>query len=247
NGLPVGAVELTVDALGQAFLRGTVPTASDRDAMTQKVAAVPGISRVVNLLAVANEAPGAPSGPNDQPPPPPTPVPPVVPVPPVPDQSVPAPAVIDAADPVAERVSAAIRRRPALKDVRPQVTTRDGVVRLEGRVPTAYEAMLVFRAAQQTPGVRDVEDRLTFDLPQDEEPNPLATKARPEDAEPYLLHRIRRQVGELAHVDQVRLGGDRLEVVGTVTRDDDIPRVEATLRSIPLLRGLKLETRFLRD
>jgi hypothetical protein len=111
-------------------------------------------------------------------------------------------------------------------------------------VPTAYEAMLAFRAAEQTPGVREVNDRLTFDLPDVDRPNPLRQKGRPEDLEPYLMAHVRRQVGDLAHVDRVEVRGDTVEVRGTVVRADDAARVEAALRSIPLLRGFRLEPNF---
>jgi hypothetical protein len=107
--------------------------------------------------------------------------------------------------------------------------------------------MLAFRAAQQTPGVRDVVDKLEFPVPDADQPNPLRTKGRPSDVEPYLLAQIRRQVGDLAHVDTVHVRGDTLEIRGTVARAEDTPRVEATLRSIPLLRGFRLEPDFVTD
>ena len=50
---------------------------------------------------------------------------------------------------------------------------------------SAFEAMIVYRAAQQTPGVREVVDRLEFDVPDEDHPNPLLQKGRPEDLEPY--------------------------------------------------------------
>ena len=137
--------------------------------------------------------------------------------------------------------------RPALAGFSLRVTTREGVATLSGRVPSAYEAMLAYRATQQTPGVREVVDRLEFPIPDVDHPNPLREKGRPEDVEPYLLAQIRRQLGDLAHVDQVHVRGDALEVRGTVTRADDIPRVEAALRSTPVLRGFRLEPSFPTD
>lgn len=150
-------------------------------------------------------------------------------------------------DPLTRNVAESIARRPALAAAPLKVTSRDGVVTLSGQLPSSYEAMLAFRAAQQTPGVRDVIDRLQFPIPDVDRPNPLRDKGRPDDVEPYLLAQVRRQLGDLAHVDQVRVRGDALEIRGTVTRADDVPRVEAALRSIPLLRGYRLEPSFPTD
>jgi hypothetical protein len=121
---------------------------------------------------------------------------------------------------------------------------RDGLAELSGRVPSVYEAMLAFRAVEQTPGVRDVVDRMAFDVPNDETKNALLEKGRPQDIEPYLTAQIRRQVGDLAHVEPVRLRGDTLEIHGTIARADDRPRLDAILRSIPVLRGFRLESVF---
>ncbi len=104
--------------------------------------------------------------------------------------------------------------------------------------------MIAFRAAQQTPGVRDVIDKLEYPLPDIDQVNPLAAKGRPEDVEPYLLSQVRRQCGDLAHVDQLHLRGNTVDIIGTVSSADDLPRVEAALRSIPLLRGFRLEPQF---
>jgi hypothetical protein len=120
------------------------------------------------------------------------------------------------------------------------VSTRDGVAYVSGKVPTVYEAMLAFRAVQQTPGVREVDDRLEFTVPDGEAKNPLIQKGRPEDVEPYLAAQIRRQAGDLAHIDLVRVHGATLEVRGTLTRADDRPRLDAILRSMPVLRGFHL-------
>lgn len=248
-------VQMTLDANGVATLRGRVPTLAARVAIGQEVARVRGISQVVNLLDVGPPASG-PADP-DTPPPPPTPARPAAPsnpsTPPPPRPGLGAEdlspvdraaAPIDV-DPLGRRVSEALARRPALRDAGTiQVSARDGVVTLTGRTPSAYEAMLAFRAAQQTPGVRDVVDRIEFPLPDVDQTNPLRAKARPDDLEPYLLSHVRRQLGDLAHVDQIRVRGETLEIHGTVARAGDTPRVEAALRSIPLLRGFRLESQF---
>jgi hypothetical protein len=132
-------------------------------------------------------------------------------------------------------------KRPGLVNLPIRVTIHDGIVTLSGNVPTVYEAMLAFRAVQQTPGVREVYDRLEFVVPDGERRNPLIEKGRPEDVEPYLLAQIRRHVGDLAHVDQVRLRGDALEIRGTILHAEDRPRFEAILRSMSVLRGFHLE------
>ena len=69
-------------------------------------------------------------------------------------------------------------------------------------------------------------------------------KGRPEDVEPYLAAQIRRQVGDIAHIDAVRARGDALEVRGTLGREEDRGRLDAILRSMPLLRGFKVESSF---
>jgi hypothetical protein len=249
SGLADNPIELTLDTQGVAVLRGNVPTLADRVAVGQEVARTPGITQVVNLLQVTGNVPA----PTDVPPPPPTPA-----VPPAPAPAPRAPAA-NAGQPaegapiavdgevLTRRVADALGRRPALAALPLRVATRAGVATLSGRVPSSYEAMLAFRAAQQTPGVREVVDRLEIPLPDVGAPNPLREKGRPEDVEAYLLAQIRHQVGDLAHVDQVHLQGDSLEVRGTVTRADDTPRVEAALRSIPLLRGFRLEPSFLAE
>jgi CBS domain-containing protein len=124
------------------------------------------------------------------------------------------------------------------------VAVTDGVVTLSGQVPSAYDAMLVYRAAQQTPGVREISDKLEFVVPNADTRNPLIDKGRPDDVEPYLQAQIRRQVGDLAHVDRVRMQGDGLVVTGTLGREEDRPRVEAILRSMPVLRGFHLQQEF---
>jgi hypothetical protein len=118
----------------------------------------------------------------------------------------------------------------------------DSTVTLSGRVPTAYEAMIVYRAAQQTPGVRDVIDRLEFTVPDEDHPNPLVEKGRPEDLEPFLASQIRRHVGDLAHIDRIQAQGDMIDIRGTLGEGQDRERLLAILRSIPVLRGFRVET-----
>jgi hypothetical protein len=245
-----GTIEMTIDPRGFAVLRGTVPTLEDLIAIGQKIAQTQGVSEVLNLLTVA---PGIASA-SETPPPPPQPALNVRPQPPAP-QPAPAPeaertaprpgiAVDREGGDLAQRLGQALARRPALANLPIKVTVHDGVASLSGSVPTVYEAMLAFRAVQQTPGVREVLDRLEFVVPDGERKNPLLDKGRPEDVEPYLLAQVRRHVGDLAHVDQLRLRGDRLEIHGTLPLAEDQPRFEAILRSIPILRGFQLEPIF---
>jgi hypothetical protein len=236
-----GTIEMTLDQQGVATLRGTVGSLADRVAIGQKIAQTPGIAQVINLLKVGSIA-------SETPPPPPQPAeipavrPPAAPREAEPqDLPTPAPVAVDRGD-LAGRVAQALTKRPALAGVPIKVTTRDSVVYLTGQVPTVYEAMLAFRAAQQTPGVRDIDDRLKFVVPDGERKNPLLQKGRPEDVEPYLAAQIRRQVGDLAHIDQVRLQGENLEIRGTIRRQDDRPRLDAILRSMPVLRGFRFAT-----
>jgi hypothetical protein len=141
------------------------------------------------------------------------------------------------------RIDRAIQDRPELTGKAIKVALRDGVAYLSGKVPTVFEAMLAYRAVQQTPGVNAIVDSLEFLVPDGSTPNPLL-RANTEDVEPYLEAQIRRQVGDVAHLDRVRLQGDQLQIVGTLERADDRPRVEAILRSMPLLRGFKMLPEF---
>jgi hypothetical protein len=121
---------------------------------------------------------------------------------------------------------------------------RDGVATLSGKVPTVYEAMLTFRVVEQTPGVHEVIDRLEFVVPDGERQNPLIRQGRPEDVEPYLFAQIRRNIGDLAHIDRVRVVGDTIELRGTLVHGEDRPRLDAILRSIAVLRGFRIEPHF---
>jgi hypothetical protein len=142
------------------------------------------------------------------------------------------------------RVADALARRTPLAGLPIAVQSRGDVVTLTGKVPSAYEAMLVYRTVEQIPGVREIADQLKFQVPDENHPNPLRQKGRPEDLEPYLTSQIRRHVGELAHVDRVRVRGDILEIQGMLPDGEDPNRVQAILRSMPLLRDFRLEPVF---
>jgi osmotically-inducible protein OsmY len=255
--LPANTVEMTIDPLGVAVLRGSVPTETDKIDIARQLAQKPGVTKIINEL---NVVPGPSQGQNpfnDQPPPPPTPSEakprpeavepggiPIQPTP-VPPTEMPRPARRPALpDGMPGRLDRAIQSRPELAGQAVKVTIRDGVASLSGSVAGAYEAMLAFRAVQQTPGVKDIDDSLRFVVPDGTTPNPLLVKGKPEDIEPYLEAQIRRQVGDTAHLDRVRLQGDELQVQGTLDRAEDKARVEAILRSMPVLRGIKIVPEF---
>ncbi len=248
-------VEMTLDPRGVAVLRGSVPTMRDRIGVGQKVARMEGVTEVINLIEVREDAnqPNTPRPGGDAPPPPPTPASDLQrPAPMAPAQNSPSPPAKpalatgtgdDAA--LARRLAQSLLRRPALVGLNIQSSVRDGVAYISGKVPTALEAMLAFRAAQQTVGIHEIVDRLEFAVPDGQSPNPLIAKGRPEDVEPYLEAQIRRQIGDKAHIDRVRVTGDRIELRGTVTSARDQPRIEAILRSMPLLRGFSLDATLL--
>jgi osmotically-inducible protein OsmY len=269
--LAPNTVEATIDPMGVAILRGTVGTIEDKIGVEIRLAQTPGISQIINRVdvdpRVAKTSPVATTrpAPSDDPPPPPTPstarpvatliepgglpIPPT-PQPPTPSQpgANPAPAPTQPSAPATRpgmlgRIDRAIQDRPELTGKAIKIAVRDGVAYVSGKVPTVYEAMLTFRSVQQTPGVNAVVDSLEFLVPDGSAPNPLL-RANAEDVEPYLEAQIRRQVGDVAHLDRVRLQGDQLQVTGTLERGDDRPRVEAILRSMPLLRGFKMAPEF---
>ncbi len=248
--LPNDAVEMTVDPRGVAVLRGTVATQRDKIAIAEKAATLDGVTDVVNLLRVGGSIALSPPQRlrRDVPPPPPEPDPPAGPdpVPPVPQPAAPmsgkTPNESEADhSSISQRVNAALERRPILKGTPIQVEVRQGVATLTGEVPSVFEAMTAYRAVQQTVGVTSVVDRLRFAVPDDQHPNPLVERGRPQDVEPYLLAQIRRQVGEQAHMDRVEVSGDRARVHGTVTRETDRERITAVLRSMPVLRGFQVQ------
>jgi len=249
-GKPVnGQLQLTVDEFGQVSLSGLVGSEEDKRLIEQEAMSVPGVTRVASDLQVVDRR---------TPPPPPRPVDgrPVeldrpVPPPPPPAAEIPAPpaeaapsAPARARGPLAARVQEAIRRRPALAGLPIEVQIAGGVATLSGKVPSAYEDMMAFRAVQQTAGVREVDDRLEFPLPDEDHPNPLRSKGRPDDLEPYLLHQVRRHVGDSAHVDRVRVKNDAVQVRGVLAPGEAPARLEALLRSIPLLREFRVEADF---
>jgi osmotically-inducible protein OsmY len=250
-----GTVELTVDIAGHVLLRGSVASEETARQIIEAARTVPGVASVTSELTVVPRR-----APAESPPPPPLPVP----GPPTPENRVPKtdsapPTVLPlhpraapaAAAPTAldfqalsRRVVAALERRPQAAELPVKVRSSDGVVTLSGQVPSAYEAMLVYRAAEQTPGAREIVDRLEFTVPDENHPNPLLQKGRPEDIEPYLTSQIRRHVGDLAHIDSVRAHGNLIELKGTLQHPGDHDRLMATLRSIPVLHGFRLEPEF---
>lgn len=254
-----GQLQLTVDMSGQVFLSGVVASERDRRIIEEEARNTPGVTRVISELKVESRR-------SETPPPPPQPVvrgePDVAPSgpapaaaqsrpaaaakPPTTAQQTPGPRKADLViardpQPLTRRIADALSRRATLKDLPIAVQTRDGVATISGKVPSAYEAMMVYRTVEQTPGVRDVVDQLQFQVPDENHPNPLRQKGRPEDIEAYLSAQVRRHLGDLAHIERVRVRGDILEVRGTLQNSDDRERALAILRSIPLLRDFRLE------
>jgi osmotically-inducible protein OsmY len=261
---PKGQIELTVDASGQVFLRGVVTSEEAAREIVAAARSVPGVTRVESDLQV-QVMPRRAEG--EDPPPPPEPVvgapaperpalpPPARRVPPAQEPVVVAerpaaantgPAGLDS-QVLTHRVISALERKPLAARLPVKVRSNEAVVTLTGAVPSAYEAMIAFRAAEQTPGVRDVVDRLEFVVPDEDHPNPLLQKGRPEDLEPYLASQIRRHVGDLAHIDRIRARGNVLELRGSLLSAQDRDRLLAILRSIPVLYGFRLETEFTED
>ncbi len=113
------------------------------------------------------------------------------------------PAALDSQE-LTRRVVGALEGRPVSATLPVKVRSFGGTVTLSGKVPTAYEAMVVYRAVQQTPGVDDIVDMLEFTVPDENNANPLVRLGRPEDVEPYLAAQIRRHVGELARLEGIR-------------------------------------------
>jgi osmotically-inducible protein OsmY len=251
-----GQVDVSVDMAGQVFLRGSVINSEAAREIEDAARSVPGVTGVFSQLEVIPRradaettppppvpmpGPAGPDGPG--PAKAPSPDPEIVPVRP---RLAPAAAVPTALDSQAlsRRVVGSLERRPIAAELPVKVRSADGVVTLSGQVSSAYQAMIVYRAAQQTPGVREIIDRLEFTVPDEDHPNPLVQKGRPEDIEPYLASQIRRHVGDLAHIDRVQARGDLLELRGTTQNAADQERLQAILRSIPVLHGFRLETKF---
>lgn len=249
--LPPNTVEMTIDPRGVAVLRGNVPTLADRTRVGQELAGTEGVTEIVNLLET-NAEPGAPRPRNldDTPPPPPTPANASAnrarPMEPSARPITPDARPVDGnikVNPIEARATKALQRVPELRGVGLRLKSSDGgVVSLSGRVAGVKEAMLAFRAVQTTPGVSAVVDSLEFPSPDESHRNPLTHDVASEEVEPYLVAQLGRHLGELAHIDRLVASGDRLEIKATLDRDDDRARTEAILRSLPLLRGFKLET-----
>ena len=253
---------------GQVHLSGVVASELDKQIIEDEAGNTPGVSQVFSDLHVAAQTQPT----SETPPPPPQPVlrpdvqdrpnpprseviaQPLRPEPkaalaPRPDAEPRKPVTPDLAmardgQRLTRRVADSLARRAPLAGLPISVQSRGDVVTLAGKVPSAYEAMLAYRTVEQTPGVREIADQLQFQVPDENHPNPLRQKGRPEDLEPYLTSQIRRHVGELAHVDRVRVRGDILEIQGTLPDGDDPNRLQAILRSMPLLRDFRLEPVF---
>ncbi|HEX3448183.1 MAG TPA: BON domain-containing protein [Isosphaeraceae bacterium] len=254
-----GQVEISVDELGGVFLRGIVASEQAGREIEDAARSVPGVTAVTSQFQTvprrvqADEAPPpappvpmpGPSASEEREPQPSSAAAPAI-VPSRPKPTAAAPLALDA-QPLTRRIVGALERRSQVGELPVKVRSTDGVVTLSGRVPSAYEAMLVYRAAQQTPGVTDIIDRLEFTVPDENHANPLLQKGRPEDIEPYLASQIRRHVGDLAHVDRIQVRGDSIDLRGTLQNAGDLDRLLAILRSIPLLHGFRLETDFKAD
>jgi hypothetical protein len=247
-----GQVEIRVDELGQVFLRGVVASEEARREIEETVRSVPGVTRVETQFQVqprreSDDVPPppepvlAPSAPEPAPPPAPA-----IPRSPKAGTGSASPTALDSSE-LSRRIVAAIRRRGAAAELAVKVRSSDGVVTLSGPVPSAYEAMLVYRAAQQTPGVKQIVDQLEFPVPDEDHPNPLVQKGRPEDVEPYLASQIGRHLGDFAQLDRIQAHGSRLELRGSLRHPDDRDRLMAILRSMPLLSGFQIEPTFTSD
>ena len=258
--IPDGTIDMEIDGNGIATLRGAVPSLNERLAIGQRVAQTAGVSQVINLLTIkpslSKLGTGTGNANANNPPPPPVPV-----DGPAIEPAAVSPAIVSTprsatvtprsgAKPdatgdnaVTDRATRALADRAAVIGAPVQVKVRDGVAQLSGKVGSVYEAMLAYRSVQQTPGVRSIDDRLEFPVPDGTNgSNPLIDKGRPEDVEPYLEAQIRRQVGDIAHIDRLRLQADVLDLRGTLARTEDRDRFDAILRSMPLLRGYQVHT-----
>jgi hypothetical protein len=185
--------------------------------------------------------------PAGNPPPPPPPPRPPVPMPPAP--GVPTTAAVASLllrpGSIESRINQALRRAlPADVADQVQVNMSGDVATLAGAVPSVYEAMLAFRAVETTPGVSSLVDRLRFPLPEPGGQNPLITRARPQDVEPYLKAQLERHLGDQAQVDQVRVQADLLQIEGAVPEANTRDRVLAIVRSLPILRGYRIDPNF---
>ena len=194
---PIGKLEIRVNPLGQVFLSGVVASEEAQRRSKKRPAACPESTRVESQFQVQ---PRRAEG--EMPPPPPQPLlgpnaaepepqrmPPPAPVrAPKLNPANPAPAALDSAD-LTGRVLAALGRRPIAAALPVKVRSKNGAVTLTGRVPSAYEAMIVYRAAQQTPGVTEIVNQLEFPVPDEDHANPLVSRRGPKTWSPIWLHR----------------------------------------------------------
>ena len=252
--IPDGTIDMVIDGTGVATIRGGVPSAGERQAIATRISQMSGVNRVINLLTIKpalgkiNQL--------DNPPPPPVAAEATAPAnaaAPTPIVSAPATSAANTAparpgevatdNALTDRATRGLADRAATIGSPVRVKVRDGVAQLTGKVGSVYEAMLAYRTVQQTPGIRSVDDRLEFPVPDGSNgSNPLIEKGRPDDVEPYLEAQLRRQVGETAHIDRVRVQADVLDIRGTLGRAEDRDRFDAILRSMPILRGYQLHT-----
>ena len=230
-----GQVDINVDISGQVFLRGVAVSEEAAREIIEAARSVPGVTGVFSQIDVIPRR--APIDTETPPPPP---------VPAGPNAGPSGPECTSAGADRRNRAAAGFRRagsagagrarraalsrrilgslgrRPQVAELPVKVRSDDGVVTLSGQVPSTYEAMIVYRAAQQTPGVHEIVDRLEFTVPDEDHINPLLQKGRPDDIEPYLASQIRRHVGDLAHIDRVTARGDLLELRGTIENAADL-------------------------
>lgn len=254
--IPDGTIDMAIDGSGVATLRGGVPSLAEKIAIGQRVAQTSGVSQVVNLLTIKPSL-SKMAAPAETTPPPPVPVeakgtnPPSNPqaITSTPTQSPnnrgvasPPTGEVPTDASLTDRASRALADRAALLGSTVRVKVRDGVAQISGKVPSVYEAMMAYRSVQRTPGIRSIDDRLEFTVPDGSNGNPLIDKGRPDDVEPYLEAQIRRQVGDIAHVDRVRIQADALDLRGTLARPEDRDRFDAILRSMPILRGFQVHS-----
>ena len=260
--IPDGTVDMEVDNAGVATIRGGIPSEAEKIAVGQRIAGMQGVSQVVNLLIIKPSLAKRNEVQAETPPPFPVPVEPTAPTnanPAPASRPTPAPVISQPAQPtnvpkpappaidptsdngLTDRATKALGDRAATLGSAVKVKVREGVAYLSGKVASVYEAMLAYRTVQQLPGIRSVDDRLEFPVP-DGSPgsNPLLERGQPDDVEPYLEAQLRRQVGNLAHIDRVRVQAETLDVRGTLGREEDRDRFDAILRSMPILRGFQV-------
>ncbi len=261
-----GSVEMTIDPLGFAKLRGVVPDQRTKLAIGQRASRLPGVKGVINDLEIAD--PGLPVDNTQAPPPPPTPYRPTsddvpqqpIPPPPqlepptvnafneeataaqVPNEVAGVPPPIGVDDLTLEAgVSSALSRSPDLADLPIVTSIGNGVVTIRGHAPSAFEAMLAFRAVQSVPGVRRIVDQIDFPVPSPEDINPLLERGRSEYVEAYLAWHLAENLGEQVHIESVVLRDELLVLRGSISAESDRRRVMAILHSMPLLRGFQIE------